>query len=118
MKLSLVLAALLLAGCSIGQSGATQAQLDHGRALVEQNCGSCHAPGRSGESPAPEAPPFRTLSHNYRVANLEEALAEGISVGHPAMPQFQFSPHDVDAIIAYLNSVQEPARRDAVTRHQ
>jgi hypothetical protein len=41
------------------------------------------------------------------VANLEEALAEGISVGHPAMPQFQFSPEDADALIAYLESIQE-----------
>ena len=58
-------------------------------------------------APAPEAPPFRTLSRNYRVDTLEEALAEGISVGHPAMPQFQFPPEDVNALVTYLQSVQE-----------
>jgi hypothetical protein len=48
------------------------------------------------------------LSANYRVDTLEEALAEGISVGHPAMPQFAFAPEEVDALIAYLDSIQTP----------
>lgn len=78
-----------------------------GADLAQSQCGACHATGRSGESAAPEAPPFRTLSQNYRVTNLEEALAEGISVGHPAMPQFAFAPEDVDALIAYLDSIQD-----------
>jgi hypothetical protein len=46
------------------------------------------------------------LSRNYRVDALEEALAEGISVGHPAMPQFQFAPADVTALVTYLQSIQ------------
>jgi mono/diheme cytochrome c family protein len=54
----------------------------------------------------PEAPPFRTLSERYPVTALEEAFAEGILVGHPAMPEFRFEPHEIDAIIAYLQSVQ------------
>ncbi|MEZ6024051.1 MAG: hypothetical protein R3C16_11710 [Hyphomonadaceae bacterium] len=28
-------------------------------------------------------------------------MAEGISVGHPAMPNFAFAPEDVDALIGY-----------------
>ena len=96
--------ALLAMGCAASprEDGAPQ----RGQAIAEANCSSCHAVGRSGDSPAPEAPPFRRLSENYRVANLEEALAEGISVGHPAMPEFQFAPDDVDALIAYLQSIQ------------
>jgi mono/diheme cytochrome c family protein len=38
---------------------------------------------------------------------LEEAFAEGILVGHPAMPQFRFTPAQIDDILAYLQSVQE-----------
>ncbi len=97
----------VLAACSTPDTNAPQAQLARGHAIVETNCSSCHAIGALGESPAPEAPPFRTLSRNYRIDTLEEALAEGISVGHPAMPQFEFAPDDVDALVAYLQSIQD-----------
>jgi cytochrome c len=85
---------------------------ERGQEIAQQYCSSCHAIGLTGESAAPEAPPFRTLSANYRVNTLEEALAEGISVGHPAMPQFEFAPDDVDALIAYLRSIQTSPQRE------
>ncbi len=107
MKYAIALAALLLASaCASPASIAQRDREERGQAIVEQSCSSCHATGRSGNSAAPEAPPFRTLSHNYRVDALEEALAEGISVGHPAMPQFTFAPDDVRAVLAYLQSIQ------------
>jgi mono/diheme cytochrome c family protein len=103
----LVTCVVALAACA-GREGAPQQTPEaRGQTLVEANCGACHATGSSGDSPAPEAPAFRTLSQNYRVAQLQEALAEGISVGHPAMPEFAFPPEDVDAIVAYLESIQE-----------
>lgn len=109
MKRVMVVAALaLLAGCASAPPPTPQAR---GQALAETYCSACHATGLSGDSPAPEAPPFRRLSENYRVAALEEALAEGISVGHPAMPQFQFAPGDVDALVAYLQSIQQEQRQ-------
>jgi len=37
-----------------------------------------------------------------------EALAEGLSVGHPDMPEFVFEVEDGGAILAYLRSIQEP----------
>ena len=61
----------------------------------------------TGNSLHPEAPPFRTLSSRYPIEDLSESLAEGIVSGHPDMPIFVFSPADVEAIIEYLNSVQE-----------
>ena len=56
--------------------------------------------------PHKEAPPFRTLSTKYPIDNLAESLAEGIVSGHPDMPIFVFSPHDVEAIIQYMKSIQ------------
>ena len=47
---------------------------------------------------------FLGLSGKYR--DLTESLAEGIVSGHPDMPIFVFSPHDVEAIIQYLQSIQ------------
>ena len=78
-----------------------------GEALLTRNCARCHATGAAGVSPHPEAPPFRTLSRRYPVEGLAEALAEGLFVGHPDMPQFTFEPQDVGAIITYLKSIQE-----------
>ena len=80
---------------------------DKGEVLVRENCSRCHAVGLEGASPNAEAPPFRTLSSSYPVSDLAESLAEGIVSGHPEMPIFVFKPHDVEAIIAYLESIQD-----------
>jgi cytochrome c len=80
---------------------------DKGEVLVKENCSRCHAIGKEGNSPHPEAPPFRTLSSRYPVEDLSESLAEGIVSGHPDMPIFVFNVADVEAIIDYLNSIQE-----------
>jgi cytochrome c len=78
-----------------------------GEVLVKEHCARCHATGKEGDSPHKEAPPFRTLSSKYPVGDLAESLAEGIVSGHPDMPIFAFSAHDVEAIVQYLESVQD-----------
>src|SRR6516225_6646842 len=104
--------AALVGGLSLGlfavQSSAVEKDLTNkGEALVKENCSRCHAIGKEGNSPHPEAPPFRTLSSHYPIEDLSESLAEGIVSGHPDMPIFVFSAADVEAIIDYLNSIQE-----------
>jgi hypothetical protein len=47
------------------------------------------------------------------VEDLAESLAEGIVSGHPDMPIFVFSTPDVEAIIDYLNSIQEKPSKPA-----
>jgi cytochrome c len=78
-----------------------------GEALLTAHCSRCHAVGRTGASPHPEAPLFRALSRRYSIDGLAEALAEGLSVGHPDMPEFVFDSDEVGAILAYLRSIQE-----------
>ena len=93
----------------LGNSGAGAAvadEIEQGRALLEENCARCHAIGRDGDSPFPPAPPFRLLGERYPVESLEEALAEGIVSGHPAMPEFTFEPDQIGAIMLYLKSLQ------------
>lgn len=79
-----------------------------GRVIAQNNCGRCHAVGLRGESPNPKSPPFRSLARRYPLANLEEALGEGIVVGHEGgeMPQFRLSTPQVEALLAYLASIQ------------
>lgn len=106
LRACVVMAALL----AIGPAVAVEKGLaNKGQVLVEDNCAGCHAIGLTGDSPNADAPAFRTLSANYPVGDLAESLAEGIVSGHPEMPIFVFKPHDVDAIIAYLETIQAPA---------
>lgn len=83
--------------------------LVRGEHILRENCADCHAIGLEDESPYAPAPPFRTLSENYPVQMLEEALGEGILVAHEGvrqMPELSFSPEDVGDIVAYLKSIQ------------
>ncbi|QGM44463.1 c-type cytochrome [Methylocystis heyeri] len=80
-----------------------------GRVIADSFCSRCHAVGPRGKSPNPKSPPFRTLGRKYPLADLEEALGEGIVVGHEGqdMPPFVFSSEDIKALLAYLASVQK-----------
>lgn len=102
--------ALALAGCAAGSAAPVEAAISggsaaRGAALAQARCASCHAVERSGDSPMPGAPPFRRLSDNYPVANLQEGLAEGLVTAHPGMPQFAFEPDEIRDLIAYLETL-------------
>ncbi len=88
--------------------GVGPADIDLGRELAETRCAHCHAVGRTGESPVSAAPAFRKLGRKWPVENLAEALAEGIVVGHPAMPAFAFSPAQIEDFLGWLDAIQEP----------
>ncbi|AKH99349.1 Cytochrome C oxidase, cbb3-type, subunit III [Hoeflea sp. IMCC20628] len=84
------------------------AEIDQGRELVETNCGKCHAVGAADASSHKDAPLFRQLSDSFPMDALEEAFADGrIYSGHPDMPEFIATPEQVDAIVAYIASLQE-----------
>jgi cytochrome c len=98
--------AILLMGCTAQQPVASESLANDGREIAEAECAACHAVGRYGESPNAEAPPFRTILSRYRADVLEEELIAGIRVTHP-MPEFQFNPQSTDALVAYLQSIQQ-----------
>jgi len=79
-----------------------------GRSFAERNCARCHAIGGTGESPYPPAPPFRTFAAKWPVEHLAEALAEGIVVGHRAMPEFTLTPTEIGDFIGYLKTLERP----------
>lgn len=116
-----ILSLLLVAACApMAPPAATPAAsvvalgaspVERGKALVEARCSACHAVGTSGDSPVSPAPPFRTLGQRYPVANLQEAFAEGISTGHPKMPEIVLEAQQVTDLIAYLESLQPPAKK-------
>lgn len=108
--------ALIAAGCASDSQTRGEAAFEpsrqdliaDGRDIAEAECAACHAVGPYGASPNVSAPPFRTVLSRYNADVLEQELIEGIRVTHP-MPDFQFNPQGVDALIAYLEAIQEPA---------
>jgi mono/diheme cytochrome c family protein len=82
-----------------------------GHDLAVKRCGACHATEKTGKSPLAAAPPFRSLAYRYPVETLDEALAEGITVGHPDMPSDPWEPADIERFIAYLKTIgPKPAK--------
>lgn len=80
-----------------------------GAELAERHCARCHAVA-SGQSPVADAPAFSGLARKWPIEYLAEALAEGIVTSHRhdvEMPEFVFSPEEIDDLLAYLESVQE-----------
>jgi mono/diheme cytochrome c family protein len=108
----------LIAGAATGCTSAPAPEADAARSALPELpgqtiavdlCSGCHAVGRTGDSPHPDALPFREISLRYPVRDLEEALGEGIFVGHPDMPPFVFAPEDIDALLTYIEAIQDPA---------
>ncbi len=103
MRVLMVIIALALAAVpAFSQRGNTQV----GQRLVQANCASCHAVGRTGTSPLRIAPTLRELHKRYPVENLAEAFAEGIVTGHPSMPEFRLDATQINDLLAYLESLE------------
>jgi cytochrome c len=112
MHLKLVIASLACAVASVSAVAPATAQSSpsqRGQAIAERLCARCHSIAVEGESSMGLAPPFRLLPQRYPVRHLEEALAEGIVTGHPAMPRFTFTPAEIEALLTFIASL-DPSR--------
>jgi mono/diheme cytochrome c family protein len=78
-----------------------------GKAFAQANCSHCHSIDKLTKSPLAIAPPFRVLHERYPVESLEEALVEGITTGHPSMPEFRLDPGQVGDLISFLKSLEQ-----------
>ncbi|MFP4539072.1 MAG: c-type cytochrome [Dichotomicrobium sp.] len=97
-----------VAAAIVALAGTLPTQADDvksGRQIAEQLCQPCHAIGASGESTHGSAPSFGEIASRYSVWTLQEALAEGILVGHEDMPQFKFTPEQIDALLTYMDTL-------------
>jgi cytochrome c len=106
VSIRLALSMLLITGLMETMAAATEGQVQRGKTFVGANCATCHAVGRIGSSPLNVAPAFRDLHTKYPVEDLGEALAEGITTGHPTMPEFQLEPDQITDVVAYLKSLE------------
>ena len=89
-----------------GAAGATEPAGDAaaGERLAREWCASCHYVG-SGAAASDAAPAFA------EIANDSEATPEGwrnwLMDPHPPMPNLALSRQEIDAILAYLQSLKD-----------
>jgi len=79
------------------------AEGETGRALLEKNCGRCHALAAGALSPLKEAPNLWIVLRSFPSERLEFELSEGIGSRHKDMPQIQFSSEEIERIENYLS---------------
>jgi cytochrome c len=95
-------ATLVMTGSALAITPAEQ----RGKTFVVTNCSRCHAIDKVSPSPLKIAPPFRDLHKKYPIETLQESLAEGISTGHPTMPEFRLEPDQINDVLSYLKSLE------------
>lgn len=102
---SLSIAFLVLGAASPIAAAGSAEDVAQGQLLAQVNCASCHALGRSGPSPLPDAPPFRDIATNYAEGELEDSFNDGIVVRHPAMPDWQMTGDQARELAAFVMSL-------------
>ena len=95
-------AVLLLCFCATADAADSTELRGRGKALLQENCGRCHAIGAHGRSSLKTATPMRDIYARFAPRELQAELREGMVSRHKTMPQIDFSDEDVDAILAYL----------------
>jgi len=83
----------------------SDARVRRGKTLVEINCGQCHGLGPRGVSANANAPAFHELRKRYQMLSLRAPITRGIATPHDDMPPFRPSEEELDAIVAYVNSL-------------
>ena len=101
-----ILIPLALTLITLTPAAAASPQQQRGKTFALNNCAKCHSIDRVSPSPLKIAPPFRTLHKRYPIETLGEALAEGISTGHPTMPEFQLETDQIGDLSAYLKTLE------------
>ena len=101
-----ILMPLALTLITLAPAAAASPQQQRGKTFALNNCAKCHSVDKVTASPLKIAPPFRTLHKRYPIETLSEALAEGISTGHPTMPAFQLDPDQIGDLLAYLKTLE------------
>jgi len=103
--------ALVGAGVAFALASHWQTQGDkrpgerRGHDIAALVCARCHAVGAEGQSPNPNAPPFRTLVDRLTDEGLQEQLEEGLPLGHSPMPPWNFSQEQEEDLLIYIFSL-------------
>ena len=103
--LAVAAAILCLPAMQAPAFGASPAEM-RGQFFARTNCARCHSIDKVTASPLKLAPPFRMLHKRYPIESLAEAFAEGISTGHPTMPEFQLDADQINDLLSFMQTLQ------------
>lgn len=78
-----------------------------GKAILERNCGRCHAIDATSSSPLAQAPPLRDVYLKFPNEELRIRLSEGIVSHYKDMPMIDFTDEQITAILDYLSSLSQ-----------
>ena len=103
----LALACLFMASSGFAAARAAENLTDQqleGRRFVQQSCGLCHT------KPTLTSPVFGPILSKATFAMGDDQPRKQIAEGSPNMPGFKyhFTPAQIDAIVAYLKTVDAP----------
>jgi mono/diheme cytochrome c family protein len=100
---SMAVFALSLAAISSAATGASAADIDAGRRLVQQRCAACHiVTGSPRNDVVADAPPFLVIGRKYGFD--AEAIALNL-VGPHAKMNFALSRPEANDVAAYIQSL-------------
>jgi cytochrome c len=106
MLTALACLALSLPGAASCAAQALDPEQRRAKAMLENLCGRCHAVGRTGQSPNPLAPAFRTFGEKLYDTDMVQRLQDGLTTIHRDMPTFHFDRHQAAAAVNYLRLIQ------------
>ena len=93
-------AAMLVLGCGTAEAGDAAA----GQKLAREWCSSCHYVG-FGSAASDAAPAFAEIANDPSAT--PERWRNWLIDPHPPMPNFSLSRGELDAIVAYLESLKD-----------
>jgi len=101
-------------GDYMNRKGEEHGDVSRGQSIAEQTCLRCHTKFAGDPMPDPNvtsAPALASFGQRWPLENLEEALAEGISVSHDSMtmPEFSFTPESIADLLSYMESLTREA---------
>ncbi|WP_430472678.1 c-type cytochrome [Thalassospira lucentensis] len=110
----LVAAGMWGVGDYMNRKGEEHGDVTQGQSIAEQTCLRCHTKFKGDPLPDPtitDAPPLASFGQRWPLENLEEALAEGITVSHDSMtmPEFSFTPESIADLLLYLGELTREA---------
>lgn len=85
-----------------------------GLAFAQGSCGGCHAVGRYGDSPNPDAFPFARIVNQPGLT--EATLSSWLRDAHnfPDEMEFYLEPNEVDVLVTYLLGLRDETYRPAI----
>jgi mono/diheme cytochrome c family protein len=112
----LVALAICTAGCQPLPSGRPQTSTPPpaGLAFAQASCGGCHAVGRFGASPNPNAPPFAGIVNQPGLT--AETLSSWLRDAHnyPEEMDFHLQGREVDDLVAHMITLRDANYRPPI----